>query len=103
MISRKLTSKEIKYSLKELKKSGYSGNEKGYSIISQTKHKNKLRQEDELEVLEYDLELQNLIVSNCSNKRPKKQGENVYFDLFLSLMIILNISIHILVKMNLKN
>jgi hypothetical protein len=72
MISRKLTSKEIKYSLKELKKSGYSGNEKGYSIISQTKHKNKLRQEDELEVLEYDLELQNLIVSNCSNKKTKK-------------------------------
>ena len=56
-IGRKLTSKETKYALKEFTKMGFSGNEKGYSIVSKENQKNRLRKEDEFEKDEYDIEL----------------------------------------------
>jgi len=71
-ISRKFTSKEIKHSLKELASMGFSGNEKGFSIVSKKYYKNKSRKDDEFEVLEYDLELDSYILKNCSNKKTKK-------------------------------
>ena len=51
MDSWKFTAGEKKFLLNSYKKSGYSGNEKGYSIISQKRYENKLRQEDEFESL----------------------------------------------------
>ena len=71
-ISRKFTSKETKYALKEFTKMGFSGNEKGYSIVSKENQKNRLRQEDEFEKDEYDIELRNFVTSKCSNKKTKK-------------------------------
>ena len=71
-ISRKFTSKETKYALKEFTKMGFSGNEKGYSIVSKEHHKNRLRQEDEFEKDELDLEIESYIISKCSNKKTKK-------------------------------
>ena len=72
METAKFTSKEIKYSLNEIKKMGFTGNELGYSIVSETRYKNKLRQEDEFEKLEYDLEQQEFVISKCSQKKNKK-------------------------------
>ena len=72
METAKFTSKEIKYSLNEIKKMGFTGNELGYSIVSETRYKNKLRQEDEFEKLEYDLEQQEFVISKCSQKKTKK-------------------------------
>ena len=71
-ISRKFTSKETKYVLKEFTKMGFSGNEKGYSIVSKENHKNRLRQEDEFEKDVYDLELENFVVTKCASKKTKK-------------------------------
>ena len=71
-ISRKFTSKETKYVLKEFTKMGFSGNEKGYSIVSKENHKNRLRQEDEFEKDEYDLKLENFVVTKCASKKTKK-------------------------------
>ena len=73
-ISRKFTSKETKYVLKEFTKMGFSGNEKGYSIVSKENQKNRLRKEDEFEKDEYELELQNFVISKCSNKKTKKSN-----------------------------
>ena len=74
MITRKLTTKEINHSLKEIYKMGFSGNEIGYSIVSETKYKNKLIREkgDEFENIELDTELDSLVINNCSNKKTKK-------------------------------
>ena len=71
-IGRKFTSKETKYALKEFTKMGFSGNEKGYSIVSKENHKNRLRQEDEFEKDVYDLELENFVVTKCASKKTKK-------------------------------
>jgi len=72
LISRRLTSKETKFILNDIKKDGFSGNEKGYSIVSKENYKNRLRQEDEFEKDELDLEIQNFVISKCSNKKTKK-------------------------------
>ena len=72
METRKFTSKEIKYSLNEVKKMGFTGSEVGYSIVSETRYKNKLRQEDEFEKDVYDLELENFVVTKCASKKTKK-------------------------------
>ena len=72
MISRKLTEKEIISSLNEIKRMGISGNEKGYSIVTKTAYKNRLRKNDEFEKLEYDVEQQDFVFSKCSDKKTKK-------------------------------
>ena len=43
MIARKFTDKEMIYSLKEVKRMGFSGKEVGYSIVTKTAKKNRLR------------------------------------------------------------
>ena len=72
MENSKFTSKEIKYSLNEVKRMGFTGNELGYSIVSETRYKNKLRQEDEFDKDEYDLELENFVITKCASKKIKK-------------------------------
>ena len=72
MIARKFTDKEMIYSLKEVKRMGFSGKELGYSIVTKTAKKNRLRKNDEFEKLEYDVEQQDFVFSKCSDKKTKK-------------------------------
>ena len=72
MIARKFTDKEMKYSLKEVKRMGFSGKELGYSIVTKTAKKNRLRKNDEFEKLEYDVDQQDFVFSKCSDKKTKK-------------------------------
>ena len=68
MIARKLTEKEITFSLKEIKTMGFSGKEVGYSIVTNTAKKNRLRKKDDFEKDIYELELENFIFTKCSDK-----------------------------------
>tara|TARA_Y100000590_G_C15670682_1_gene996143 strand:- start:648 stop:1568 length:921 start_codon:yes stop_codon:yes gene_type:complete len=72
MNTAKFTAAEIKHSLKEVSRSGFSGNEIGYSIVSKKNYENRLRKEDEFEALELELELDSFVINKCSNKKTKK-------------------------------
>ena len=76
MISRKFTEKEIISSLNEVKRMGISGNEKGYSIVTKTAYKNRLRKNDEFEKLEYDVEQQDFVFNKCSDKKTNKSKKD---------------------------
>ena len=73
MIARKYTEKEMIYSLKEVKRMGFSGKEVGYSIVTNTAKKNRLRKKDEFEKDIYELELESFIFTKCSDKKTKKK------------------------------
>ena len=72
MRSWKFTPKEIKHSLQRASIQGYTGNELGYSIVSIEHNKNRLRQKDEFERDEYEIELENYVENKCVNKKIKK-------------------------------
>jgi hypothetical protein len=72
MEQRKFTKKEINYTLKDLSNYGITGKEVGYSITSETHNKNRLRQEDEFENDEFEIELQAFVVNKCSKKKNKE-------------------------------
>ena len=73
MIARKYTEKEMIYSLNEVKRMGFSGKEVGYSIVTNTAKKNRLRKKDEFEKDIYELELESFIFTKCSDKKTKKK------------------------------
>lgn len=73
MIARKYTEKEMIYSLNEVKRMGFSGKEVGYSIVTNTAKKNRLRKKDEFDKDIYELELESFIFTKCSDKKTKKK------------------------------
>jgi len=88
----KFTNKETQIFLKETSMQGFTGNELGYSITSETQNKNRLRQEDEFERDEFEIEMDAFIRKNCSIKKLNKKTKecvlrailefNDYFEYF---------------------